>query len=294
MPKYAYIDKHFRSETYGIISNANVIINEYSERGYDLTLRQLYYQFVARNIFKNTERNYKKLGAIVSDARLAGFIDWNAIVDRTRFLRSSRHWTSPEERIRKAAAEYEIDKWGDQAFRPEVWIEKDALIGVISKVCYSHDVPFFSCRGYVSQSAMWRAGQRLLRHFESGQEPCIIHLGDHDPSGLDMSRDIDDRMHLFCGTNLFEIHRIALNMDQVTKYNPPPNPARIKDSRYKEYLKNYGNDSWELDALNPEILSDLVEARILDFKDNDAWEVSVEQEEEHREYLLNLIDPSEE
>lgn len=96
MPKISYIEKRFRSETLEIIDQANAIITEYEAQGFDLTLRQLYYQFVARDLIPNTQRDYKRLGSIVNDARLAGLIDWASIVDRTRNLRALGHFESIE------------------------------------------------------------------------------------------------------------------------------------------------------------------------------------------------------
>ena len=163
----------------------------------------------------------------------AGLIDWQAIVDRTRNLRSNGHWKDPAHIIHSAAQSFAMDKWSDQPYRPEVWIEKDALVGILEAACEPLDVPFFSCRGYTSISEMWVAAQRLLGYQDDKQKPVIFHLGDHDPSGIDMSRDIEERLSLF-GV-MVEFHRIALNMDQVKQYRPPPNPAKATDARFADY-----------------------------------------------------------
>lgn len=270
MPKIAYIDKRFSANSWAVIDQANRIIADYSAQGFDLTLRQLYYQFVARGLVPNRDSEYKRLGSVVNDARLAGLIDWNAIQDMTRYVRSLSHWDSPEEVIASAATNYRRDMWETQSYRPEVWIEKDALVGVISGVCEELDVPYFSCRGYTSQSEMWSAGQRLRRYVRQGQTPVILHLGDHDPSGIDMTRDITDRLALFMGG--CEINRLALNMNQVRTYRPPPNPAKITDSRFIGYLQLYGEESWELDALEPRVLADLIRGALERFIDTAAWE----------------------
>jgi hypothetical protein len=201
MPKICYIAKRFNAEHQGLITLANSIIEDYHAQGYDLTLRQVYYQMVARDVIPNTMQSYKRLGGIIDDARLAGLIDWTAIVDRTRNLRSLSHWEDPAEIISSAASSYRIDKWANQSYRPEVWVEKDALVGVIGQVCERWDVPYFSCRGYTSSSEMWAASQRLKRHARKGQTPIIFHLGDHDPSGKDMTRDITSRLELFMGVD---------------------------------------------------------------------------------------------
>lgn len=270
MPKIQYKQCNFHASSLIIIKQANNIISEYQSKGFSLTLRQLFYQFVARDLLKNTQKNYKKLGAIVSDARLDGRIDWNAIVDRTRFIRRLNHFDSPADIIAACQSSYHIDMWKNQPYRPEVWIEKDALVGVFERTCNQYDVPLFSCRGYTSQSEMWGASQRLHNWIYGKQIPVILHFGDHDPSGLDMTRDITDRLEMFIGTG--PIERLALNMNQVKKYKPPPNPAKISDPRAKWYIEEYDTtNSWELDALDPERLAALVTERITKLIDYDQW-----------------------
>lgn len=286
--KICYIEKRFASKSRTMIDNANAIIEEYLAQGYELTLRQLYYQFVARDLIPNTLREYKNLGSIVNDARLAGLISWTAIVDRTRNLQGNSHWKSPADVVEACANQFQIDKWADQPNRVEVWIEKDALVGVIERVCRSLDVSFFSCRGYTSQSELWAAAMRLKRYRDGGQEPVIIYLGDHDPSGKDMTRDIEDRLALFMGDGGCEVNRIALNMDQIEKYNPPPNPAKLTDSRANGYIREYGNKSWELDALDPKVLHALVEKTVLSYRDERAWKAAVKVERAHRERLSGI------
>src|SRR5262249_10346260 len=157
-------------------------------QGYNLTLRQLFYQFVSRDLIPNNVRSYKRLGSIINDARLAGLIDWSAIEDRTRNLHELPCWRTPAGIIRSCAQQYRTDLWAKQENRVEVWIEKEALAGVFERVCDELRVPFFSCRGYTSQSEMWVAGHRLKRIIDAGQRPVILHFGDHDPSGMDMTR----------------------------------------------------------------------------------------------------------
>lgn len=279
-----YKNFNFRTSTLALIVKANEILGEYAARGIVVTLRQLYYQFVARDIIPNKQAEYDRLGSIVNDARLAGLIDWSHLQDRTRNLSSLPHWTEPGGVIRSAANSYHRDLWEGQDNYVEVWIEKDALVGVIEGVCEEWDVPFFSCRGYTSQSEMWAASQRLMRVEQSGRNTHIIHLGDHDPSGKDMSRDIEDRLLMF-GSSA-DITRIALNMDQVEQYSPPPNPAKITDSRATAYIAEYGTESWELDALNPDVLVDLIRDTIWEYLDRDIFEERKAQQETERTILI--------
>lgn len=285
--KIQYVERKFTDKSLRMIEIANIIIAEYQAQGFDLTLRQLYYQFVSRDIIPNSQREYKNLGSVVNDGRLAGLIDWDAIVDRTRELRKNSHWERPQDIVKACAEQYQVDKWVGQEHRVEVWIEKDALVGVIDRICRSLDVPYFSCRGYTSQSEMWEGGQRLNRWVEShDQKVVIIHLGDHDPSGKDMTRDIQDRMDLFCGDGNVEVRRIALNMDQVRKYNPPPNPAKITDSRAHGYIREFGNKSWELDALDPKVIAALIRSTVGRYRDDELFQKRKNIEDRHRASLL--------
>lgn len=288
MPKICYIEKNFRRATLDQIDTANVIIEEYAAQGFDLTLRQLYYQMVARGYIENSERSYKNFGNVIDDGRLAGRIDWDRIVDRTRNLRGNSHFRDPAQIMQAALNSYRIDKWARQPYRAEVWVEKDALIGIVETVCRRLDVPFFACRGYTSQSEMWGAGQRLERWKRQGQTPILLYLGDHDPSGIDMTRDVIDRLTLFAGG--MQVDRLALNWDQVEHFNPPPNPTKLTDSRAEGYIAEFGLSSWELDALDPATLAGLIETAVTSFRDDSLWAESVEEETEGRGLLQMAAD----
>ena len=294
MPKIKYVTKNFQTKTVAVIENSNAIITEYSEQGFTLTLRQLYYQMVARAMIPNTAREYKRIVSIITDARLAGLIDWFAIEDRTRSLRSNSHWESPHDLVASAKRQYQIDKWENQDHRLEVWIEKDALTGVIAGVCRELDVPYFSCRGYTSISAIWQAAMRLRNHainLDHEQAPVVIHLADHDPSGIDMTRDARDRLDLLTGmAGNVQVKRIALNMNQVEQYGPPPNPTKLTDSRAPDYIGRFGDDSWELDALNPQVIADLIETTILSYRDEELWADKVLEEEYHKDIIQTGLD----
>lgn len=289
MPKICYRQKRFSADRLEKINKANEIIADYQSQGYELTLRQLYYQFVSRDLIPNNQKEYKNLGDIINDARLAGLVDWYAIVDRTRNLRSLGHWTSPESIISACASQYRIDKWETQPYRIEAWVEKDALVGVLENVCNDLDVPFFSCRGYTSQSEMWAAAMRLKAYRNQDQKPLVLHLGDHDPSGIDMTRDIQDRLNEFSEGKI-ELRRLALNMPQVQQYNPPPNPAKLTDSRCEGYIREHGTESWELDALEPSVISKLIRSEVMAVRDEAKWKAALAEETEQKSQLEKVSD----
>ena len=272
--KEAFIEPTFRGSSLAMITVANSIIAEYQRMGFTLTLRQLYYQFVSREIIANKQSEYKRLGEIVSKGRLAGLIDWDAIEDRTRNLRSLPSWDDPEDIMASTVSRYREPLWEAQSWAPEVWIEKDALLGVIEPACNRNRVPFFACRGYVSQSETYGAGKRFQRAARRGKRPIVFHLGDHDPSGLDMTRDIDDRLTMFSRIGV-KIVRLALNMPQIELYDPPPNPAKETDARYERYAEEHGESSWELDALDPPVIDKLIQDAIDSIVDKLAWDASM-------------------
>lgn len=265
--KETFIEKDFGTVALDMIATINGILSDYAEQGYDLSLRQLYYQLVSRNLVPNTEKSYKNVGSLVSDARLAGMIDWDMIKDRGREMVANPHWESPSNFIEVVAPQYRFDLWADQPAYVEVMVEKQALEGVLEPVCRELDVPFTANKGYSSSSAMYEASKRFLRRAEAGKTLYVVYLGDHDPSGIDMSRDVGERLDLFLRTSLglhhnesadLTVERVALNMDQVRTLNPPENPAKVTDSRAAGYIRRFGHSSWELDAIEPRQLAQLV------------------------------------
>lgn len=330
--KYEQIN--FKPARLAMIEQANAVCDEYAESGMVLTLRQLYYRFVANNWITNKQTEYDRLGELCRDARMAGLMDWDHLIDRTRNLQTMRTWESPQKAMKEMAKRYLRDLWAPQGRRLEVWIEKDAAIGVVEGVCTQNSIPFFSCRGYTSMSEMHDAAQRLRWHMEQGNQVTVLHIGDHDPSGLDMTRDITDRLRTFihrdwAGLNMglgahtrgaihtsmrdkinevreakagegdwtpiedhdlpWQVKRIALNYDQIQQYAPPPNPVKMSDARFRRYHEETGlSQSWELDALEPSVLQDLILDEVDAVRDDTAWGLSEHQMETERNVLSGV------
>jgi hypothetical protein len=282
-----YINKKLGDASMVIIGQALEIIYEYDAQGLDLTLRQLYYQFVARGLLDNKQSEYNRLGGIISDGRLCGLLPWDKLVDRTRNLMGLETYKSPREILKAASKDYKRDLWQDQEWRPEVWVEKEALTGVVSGICNQLRVDFFACRGYNSQSEQWRAGQRLAQYVRDGQRPIVFHLGDHDPSGIDMTRDNSERLELFAGTPVI-VQRLGLNMDQIEELQPPPNPTKLSDSRAAGYVDRFGYQSWELDALDPAYIRELIGSAVQRIRDSEVWGRSLAREVADKDRLAAL------
>jgi hypothetical protein len=287
MPFMEYVPRRFNKMARQMIQRANAIIEAYQAEGYVLTLRQLYYRFVAQGWIPNTQKDYKRLGSVINDARLAGEIDWDAIEDRTRELHKLAMWESPEDIIAAIAEQYREELWLDQHTRVEVWVEKEALEGVLIRACDTLQVPVFATRGHPSQSTMWRAAERFQTYNDAGQEVVVLHFSDHDPSGVDMTRDVDERLNKIFGVDV-DVRRIALTMEQVRRYNPPPNPAKTTDSRSAKYIAAWGTSSWELDALEPNVLAALVTDNVMPYIDIDRWQVDQRHQDKNKR-LLGLV-----
>lgn len=269
-----------------LINTINSILDEYRRQDFRLSLRQLYYQLVARDFIANTQRSYKNTGNLVSNARLAGLIDWDMIEDRNRETNSPSHWNSPAEIVRVAASSFRIDKWFNQEYHIEVMVEKDALSGVLDPICHELDISITANKGYCSSSTMYEIGKRLYRKsFGEKKAICVIYLGDHDPSGIDMTRDVQDRLGMYSYIRNIEVIRVALNWDQIEQWRPPENPAKETDSRYSSYLEKFGDSSWELDAVEPSQLSELVQSIVLERRDELAWQEAIDKEDDMRRDL---------
>lgn len=287
MPYIAYEEYNFHRKSALQIEQAVDIIAEYSAQGYTLSLRQLYYQFVSRDFIPNTERSYDNLGTLITKARMAGLVDWLDIEDRGRKVEEWLIEEDEAEPLDGIEQYFALDFWARQERYIEVWVEKDALSSVIKRPCGMFRVPYMACKGYLSSSEAWRAGQRFEAMANEGRICTLIHLGDHDPSGIDMTRDNAERLETFAGEQI-EVRRIALNMDQVRQYNPPPNPAKMTDKRANSYIADYGTKSWELDALQPSVIERLVRDEIEGMVDFDVWRETEQEELEGREALAKL------
>lgn len=252
-----YVPKKFRPDALAKIAQAERIIVEYQDQGLRMTLRQLYYQHVARGLIPNNDKSYRNLGTLISDARLAGLLDWDAIEDRGRRPRILAEHNSIKEWLDERIPLFRLPRWEGQEDYVELWVEKEALAGVLQPLADEFHVTMMVNKGYSSSSAMYASAERFKYAFESGEKTLrLFYLGDHDPSGEDMVRDIKDRLEIFGAFVIVE--KLALTMDQVRQYDPPPNPAKITDSRAAAYIERYGDSSWEVDALPPNVLAEII------------------------------------
>lgn len=265
------------------------IVDVYMAEGYCLTVRQLYYQLVARDLIPNAMDVYKRVCTFITDLKYIGLIDWNAIEDRGRPTTRPSQWEDINGLIKSALNSYRLPRWDDQDYYIEVYCEKQAMESVLQPIAAKYHVYFGVNKGYSSSSAMYSIAKRVEEQINLDKEVIMLYLGDHDPSGLDMVRDIQKRvcefLRLEVDNDLFNVRQIALNQEQIKLYNPPSNPARITDPRAKWYLKQFGKRSWELDALEPKVLAQITEDAILEYLDEDKYNEWIEREQEEAEKL---------
>jgi hypothetical protein len=276
----------------GQLDTINKICESYRKQGYKLTLRQLYYQLVSKGIIPNTDKEYKKLSDILVKGRMSGIVDWDAIEDRTRVPKLDYAVDDIADAIDDTISQYKLDRLSDQDIYIEVWCEKDAISNILRRITDKYHVRLMINKGYSSASAMYTASKRF-KAFGRNKKKYILYLGDHDPSGLDMIRDIGDRLATF-GVHLdtddgYPQH-LGITREQVEEFNPPPNPAKITDPRAAWYIEEHGDTSWEVDALDPATLNGLVEDSIIEIIDIDKYNAIIKKEKSDKKKLERLKD----
>jgi len=284
-----FVPKSFNAEHERIIGHAVELLEDAQEGGFAITLRSLYYMFIGEECwFPNTLQSYKRFGDIISKGRLAGLIDWDLIEDRARSTERISHWDHPRNIMESVVEGYKEDLWLGQERRVHVRVEKDTLIGVIGPACRRWRVPMTACRGNTSQSEAYAAGKELRREIDEGLWPLVLYLGDHDPSGIDMTRDNVDRLSMFAETDV-EVRRIALNYDQVEEYKLPGNPAKALDSRAAKYKAQFGDESWEMEALKPRVVDAILEREISAVVDHRLWSRKAAEEAHNLGILASVL-----
>jgi hypothetical protein len=292
----AYRQDNLRASTLRDIERINEVLADAERDNVQMSLRQVYYKFVKNMWCPNSDREYKKLGNALDAGRMNGLISWTAIVDMNRSLYGTNTQDAPEQLLEGLDGKFHMDLWADQEWRPEVWVEKLGMLNVIGGICSQLRVDYYACKGYDSQTMSWQAGRRMAGYIAKGQRPIIFHLGDHDPSGLDMTRDNRDRLEIFAGVPITVV-RLALNMNQVEELGPaklPPNPAKLTDSRAEAYVLEHGDSSWEIDALEPTYIRDLIRTNVDRLRDEEAWELSLAREVAGKEWLRTIQRPGRE
>ena len=289
--KEQFIDWRPQKRNRILLEQCQAIAEEYSGQDYKLTLRQVFYVLLGRALIKSSETMYKALGKLIGNARKAGLIDWDTIEDRGRQADRPTEFDSLGDLIDTALAWYRLPRWEGQKVYAELWVEKAALAGVLQPMADRYHVTLMVNKGYSSLSAMYESAKRIREGTRDGEIPAtIFYLGDHDPSGLDMARDIREKLATFThGEIPFKVEMLALTTEQVRHYNPPPNPTKLQDTRAKKYIEEFGRECWEVDALPPDVLQQIITDAFDEVIDRDLMDKVKAREEADKAELREAL-----
>jgi hypothetical protein len=275
-----------------LVSEVNAVLREYNVA---LTLRQLFYQLVSKHVFANTESNYKRLSRVLVKAREKEDVGASRIEDRSRQVLGQGDWgyESPEsflstvERgLRESWKRFSLTLWEDQHYQVLVALEKDALSRLVSAVAGDFRVKTFPTRGYGSYTYV----SEIVQECDGDKPTIIVYLGDYDPSGLDIQRDLESRLERY-GAEDFKIERVALTLEQIQRYQLPPIPAKTSDPRLARFMADTGgSDVVELDALPPNILQDVLRNAIQHYIDMEKWNTRVKRIRKEKEKLRQKLE----
>jgi hypothetical protein len=256
-----------------------------------MTVRQAYYRATVAHLVDKTEQGY---GIIKDDLKILredGTMPFSWIVDNTRMMRKPVSYTGIEAALDRTASLYRRDMWANSDAYVEIWLEKDALSGVVYPITSRYDVPLMTARGYSSISFVYSTAQTISAAMEAGKEIYIYHFGDYDPSGQDAARDIEEKIRRYVAedetldADEINFERVSVTPDQIRNWDLPTRPNKKSDTRTAKFE---GAASVELDAIEPNQLRKLVEDTILSHVDQDELRVNKVAEESEREFLRSL------
>lgn len=227
------------------------------------TVRQAYYQATVRNLVEKTEAGYDKVQRAIVELRRSGELPYGAIADNTRWMRKPVTYSRLSDALEATATFYRRDQWADSSAYVEIWLEKDALSGVLMPVTSRYDVPLMVARGYASLTFLASAAEAIR---EQGKPAYIYHLGDLDPSGVNAAEKIESTLRELAPDAEIHFERLGVTDEQVRQWQLPSRPTKTTDSRHKTFGRA---QSVELDAIAPDQLRELAESAILRHVDPD-------------------------
>jgi hypothetical protein len=257
-------------------------IRDTLERYRPMTVRQVFYQLVSQGVIAKSENEYKQtVIRLLTSMRLEGDIPFGWIADNTRWMRKPRTHSSLKDALRRTAECYRRSLWDNQDVYVEVWLEKEALAGVLYEVTEEWDVPLMVTRGYASLSYLHEAAEAI----QAQSKPAhLYYFGDYDPSGLDITRAVEGRLREFAPDADITFERVAVTVEQIEVWGLPTRPTKSTDSRSKDFA----GESVEVDAIPPEQLRALVADCIERHVDPHALRVLQVAEESERNILTRL------
>lgn len=247
-----------------------------------MTVRQVFYQATVRNIVEKSEAGYTKVQTDLVQMRRAGTLPYDWLADNTRWQRKPRTFYSVQQALDDTARLYRKALWADADAYVEVWLEKDALAGVVLPITAAYDVPLMVARGYASLSFLHSAAEYIN---ELDVPVYIYHFGDFDPSGVNAGEKIEQTLKEMAPAADITFERVAVTPEQITAWDLPTRPTKATDSR----AKNFGTISVELDAIEPGQLRDLVETISQRHLPAEQFRVLKIAEESERALIAGLV-----
>lgn len=247
-----------------------------------MTVRQVFYQASVRGLIDKSEAGYAKVQTDLVQMRRSGMLRYDWLADNTRWQRKPMTFTSVEQALAETAQFYRKALWADVDAYVEIWLEKDALAGVVIPITGLYDVPLMVARGYASLSFLHGAADHIA---DLDVPAYIYHLGDYDPSGVNAGEKIKETLRAMAPEAEIHFERIAVTPDQINTWDLPTRPTKASDSR----AKSFGDISVELDAIAPEDLRELVRAAIERHLPKDQFAVLKAAEDSERTMIAGLV-----
>jgi hypothetical protein len=265
------------------IDQINAILEEYAMQGFQMTIRQLYYQMVSRELIPFSNSEYDKLLDLIGNARNGGMIDWSHIVDRSRDSYRVPLFESVDDALQQAAQRYHVDIWEGMPLKPVIWFEKAGLSQIIGTVANSYNIEYMATRG--ENSLTW------LHNSSQDRDTVILYLGDHDGHGVQISDGMAEKVRLYSGSRV-QFHRIGISLQQGEEISAPKIP--LKDVRNlsfdykKRFTCNYG---YEIDAFSPEQLANLLHDEVQKFIGlaPETYQQNQKRQEQERQQIMEAV-----
>lgn len=247
-----------------------------------MTVRQVFYQATVRGLVEKSEAGYNKVQTDLVQMRRSGMLPYAWLTDNTRWQRKPRTFSSVEQALHDTARLYRKSLWDDAGSYVEIWLEKDALAGVVLPITELYDVPLMVARGYASLSFLHSAAEYIN---ELDVPTYIYHCGDFDPSGVNAGEKIEQTLRELAPAAEIEFERIAVTPNQIDEWRLPTRPTKKTDSR----AKNFGDISVELDAIEPRLLRQLIGDVLNEHLPSHQLRVLKAAEESERDLIASLV-----
>ena len=265
------------------IENLKTNMRQLIKSQFPMTCRQVFYAMVSRGWIEKKESEYKNVVCrLLAIMRRDGTLPYYMIADSTRWMRKPTTYNNLGDFLKITAETYRRSVWADIPHYVEVWLEKEALAGVLYEETEKWDVPLMVTRGYPSISFLYEAAMSIKN---TGKPTTIYYFGDRDPSGVDIPRVVEKELRKFLPIEqTFNFSIEAVTERQIIEMNLQTRPTKKSDAR----SKNFTGGSIEVDAIPPNDLRELVQKCITRHIDAGALQGLLDTERMERETIEKI------